>query len=283
MAPLTPSRREFLALSAALPLAWRGAAAAQRTIPVGLELYSVRTALMADLPGTVRAVAKLGYQEVEFYSPYYNWTTEQAKETRKLLDDLGIRCPSTHNGANALSAAGIQKAIDLNQILGSRMIVVASAGKIVGADGWRQFGERMTEGSEKLRPLGMVAGFHNHQAEWREVDGQRPMDILAKSTPKDFVLQFDVGTAIEVGVDPVAWIKANPGRIKSMHCKDWAPAPRGYAVLFGEGVTPWREIFQAAESVGGIEHYIVEQEAGPENEQLLRAEQCLANWRKMRA
>jgi sugar phosphate isomerase/epimerase len=282
MTPLTPSRREFLALSGALPFLLGGTAAAQRKVPVGLELYSVRTALMADLAGTVRAVAKLGYQEVEFYSPYYNWTTEQAKDTRKLLDDLGIRCPSTHNGANALSANGIQKAIDLNQILGSRMIVVASAGKIVGADGWRQFGDRMTEGSEKLRPLGMAAGFHNHQTEWREVDGQRPMDIIARTTPKDFVLQFDVGTAVEVGVDPVAWIKANPGRIKSMHCKDWAPEPRGYAVLFGEGVTPWREIFQAAESVGGIEHYIIEQEAGPENEQVLRAEQCLANWRKMR-
>jgi len=282
MTPSKPSRREFLALSGALPLMLREAAAQQRQVPVGLELYSVRTALTADQSGTVRAVAKLGYQEVEFYSPYYNWTIEQAKETRKLLDDLGIKCPSTHNGANALSANGIQKAIDLNQILGSRMIVVASAGKIVGADGWRQFGERMTEGAEKLRPLGMVAGFHNHQTEWREVDGQRPMDILAKSTPKDFVLQFDVGTAVEVGVDPVQWIKANPGRIKSMHCKDWAPAPRGYTVLFGEGVTPWREIFQAAESVGGIEHYIIEQEAGPENEQLLRAEKCLANWKKMR-
>ncbi len=283
MTPSTPSRRDFLALSGALPLMLRGTSAQQKAVPVGLELYSVRTALTADLPGTVRAVAKLGYQEVEFYSPYYNWTTEQAKEYRTLLDDLGIKCPSTHNGANALSPTGIQKAIELNQILGSRMIVVASAGKIVGADGWRQFGERMTKAAETLRPLGMVAGFHNHQTEWREVEGQRPMDIIAKTTPKDFVLQFDVGTAVEVGVDPVAWIKANPGRIKSMHCKDWAPAPRGYTVLFGEGVTPWREIFQAAESVGGIEHYIIELEAGPENEQLLRVEKCLANWKKMRA
>jgi sugar phosphate isomerase/epimerase len=260
-----------------------GSAARQKPIPVGLELYSVRTALTADLVGTVRAVAKLGYQEVEFYSPYYNWTIDQAKEYRKLLDDLGIKCPSTHNSATSLSPTGIQKAIDLNEILGSRMIIVAGAGKIVGADGWRQFGERMTAAAERLRPLGMVAGFHNHQTEWREVEGQRPMDIIAKTTPKDFVLQFDIGTAVEVGVDPVAWIKANPGRIKSMHCKDWAPAPRGYTVLFGEGVTPWREIFQASESVGGIEHYIIEQEAGPENEQLLRVEKCLANWRKMRA
>jgi sugar phosphate isomerase/epimerase len=276
------SRRAFLGMSAALPFVFRDVAARQRQVPVGLELYSVRDFLTKDLHGTVRAVAKLGYQEVEFYSPYFNWTIDQAKEMRRLLDDLGIRCPSTHNGANALSPTGIQKAIDLNQTLGSRMIVVAGAGKIVGADGWRQFGERMTAASERLRPLKMVAGFHNHQTEWRPVDGQRPMDIIAKTTPNDFVLQLDVGTAVEVGADPVAWIKANPGRIKSMHCKDWAPAPRGYEVLFGEGAAPWREIFQAAEAVGGIEHYLIEQEAGPTEEQMLRAERCLANWKKMR-
>jgi sugar phosphate isomerase/epimerase len=282
MAPSSLSRRTFLGLSGALPFLLRPLSAAQRQFPAGIELYSVRDFLTKDLHGTVGSVAKLGYQEVEFYSPYYNWTTEQATEMRKLLDDLGIRCPSTHNGANALSPNGIQKAIDLNQILGSRMIVVASAGKIVGADGWKQFSERMTAGSERLRPLGMVAGFHNHQTEWRPVDGQRPMDIIAASTPKDFVLQFDVGTAVEVGVDPVAWIKANPGRIRSMHCKDWAPAPRGNEVIFGEGVVPWREIFQAAEAVGGIEHYLIEQEAGPADEQMQRAEQCLANWKKLR-
>jgi sugar phosphate isomerase/epimerase len=282
MATSSLSRRTFLGLSGALPFLLRPLSAEQRQFPAGIELYSVRDFLTKDLHGTVRSVAKLGYQEVEFYSPYYNWTTEQATEMRKLLDDLGIRCPSTHNGANALSPNGIQKAIDLNQILGSRMIVVASAGKIVGADGWKQFGERMTAGSERLRPLGMVAGFHNHQTEWRPVDGQRPMDIIAASTPKDFVLQFDVGTAVEVGVDPVAWIKAHPGRIRSMHCKDWAPAPRGYEVIFGEGVVPWREIFQAAEAVGGIEHYLIEQEAGPADEQMRRAEQCLANWKKLR-
>jgi sugar phosphate isomerase/epimerase len=140
----------------------------------------------------------------------------------------------------------------------------------------------MTAASERLRPLKMLAGFHNHQTEWRLVEGQRPMDIIAKTTPNDFVLQLDVGTAVEVGADPVAWIKAHPGRIRSMHCKDWAPAPRGYEVLFGEGSAPWKEIFQAAESVGGIEHYLIEQEAGPTDEQVVRAERCLANWKKMR-
>ncbi len=269
-------------MTAALPLMLRTSAAQRRQVPVGLELYSVRDALTSDLHGTVRAVAKLGYQEVEFYSPYYNWTTAQATEMRKLLDDLGIKCPSTHNGAQSLSPTGMQKAIDLNQILGSRLIVMASPPKVVGVAGWREFGAQMTAASEKLRPLGLAAGFHNHATEWRPVEGERPMDILAATTPKDFVLQFDVGTAVEAGVDAVAWIKANPGRIKSIHCKDWAPTG-GYSVLFGEGVAPWPGIFLAAESTGGVEHYLIEQEQGPVPEQLLRAERCLANWKKLRA
>jgi sugar phosphate isomerase/epimerase len=95
------------------------------------------------------------------------------------------------------------------------------------------------------------------------------------------ILQLDVGTCVEAGADPVAWIKANPGRTKSVHCKDWAPG-RGYAVLFGEGAAPWPAIFQAAESTGGVQHYLIEQEEGPTAEQMQRAERCLANWKKLK-
>src|SRR5688572_16578296 len=124
------SRRSFLALSAAAPLAFTTLAA--KRIPVGIELYSVRDELAKDLPATVRAVAKMGYEVVEFYSPYYSWTTEYAKGVRKQLDDLGIRCPSTHNGPNAFTPEGIGKAMELNQILGSKTIVMASAGRVSG-------------------------------------------------------------------------------------------------------------------------------------------------------
>src|SRR5262245_48708111 len=105
------SRRLFVALCGAAPLTF--ASPTRQTIPVGLELYSVRNELGKDLMGTVRAVAKMGYAVVEFYSPYYDWTPRYAKEVRKLLDDLGIRCLSTHNGANALSLEGLGKAIEL--------------------------------------------------------------------------------------------------------------------------------------------------------------------------
>ncbi len=66
------SRRSFLAAAAATPLAF--AAPADKGIPVGIELYSVRDEMAKDTLATVRAIAKMGYQVVEFYGPYYAWT-----------------------------------------------------------------------------------------------------------------------------------------------------------------------------------------------------------------
>src|SRR5579862_2293979 len=106
------SRRSFLAWSALTPVALRAASASK--IPIGLELYSVRDELSKDLMGTVRAVAKMGYEVVEFYSPYYAWTEAYARQVRALLDDLGIRCNSTHNDAVSFNPEGIEKAIALN-------------------------------------------------------------------------------------------------------------------------------------------------------------------------
>lgn len=281
------SRRSFLELSG---LALSAAAArrafsfpAGKKVPIGLELYSVRDELAKDLAGTVRAVAKMGYEVVEFFSPYYSWTPEYTKEVRKLLDDLGIRCNSTHNGANALTADGLPKAIELNQILGARSIVMASPGRVTGLDGWKDVADRLTNAQERLKPLGMRAGYHNHKPEFVPADGKRPIEVIAANTPKELMLQLDVGTCLDAGSDPVAWINGNPGRINSIHCKDWAPGEgKGYRVLFGEGDAPWNKIFEAAEAVGGVEYYLIEQE-GSRFPSLETAERCIATWRKIRA
>src|SRR5258705_12010336 len=111
--PTRLSRRTFLTLAGTAPLMARVSLAA-KSVPVGLELYSVRDELAKDLMGTVRAVAKMGYEVVEFFSPYYQWTPEYAKEVRKLLDELNIKCLSTHNGLNSFTPDGIQKALELN-------------------------------------------------------------------------------------------------------------------------------------------------------------------------
>jgi sugar phosphate isomerase/epimerase len=272
------SRRSFLAMTAAAPLV---PALAQKSIPVGLELYSVRNELGKDLTGTVTAVAKLGYQVVEFYAPYFSWTTQQAKEIRKLMDDLGIRCNSTHNGTNAYNGDGIAKAIELNSIIGSKFIVCASAGRPANLDGWKSVADTLAGGAEKFRTAGLRGGYHNHQTEFTPLEGKRPIEIIAANTPKDFMLQLDIGTCVEMKQDPVAWIKQNPGRINCLHLKDWGAGPeKGYKVLFGEGESPWKAIFAAAESVGGVEYYLIEQE-GSRFTPFETAEKCLASYKKI--
>jgi sugar phosphate isomerase/epimerase len=259
------------------------AAAAGKKIPVGLELFSVRDELAKDDMGTVRAVAKMGYQVVEFFAPYYNWTLDHGKEMRKLMDDLGIRCHSTHNNASNYNAESISKTIDLNGILGSQYVVLASAPRVSNLDGWKKVAEQLTEYSEKLKPAGQRTGYHNHKLEFVPLEGKRPMDVLAANTPHEVMLQLDVGTCVEAGSDPVAWIAANPGRIRSIHCKDYAPGPdKEYRVLFGEGVSPWKAIFKAAESKGGVEYYLIEQE-GSRFPAMETAQRCIDTWKKTKA
>jgi len=297
--PLPPShsRRTFLTLSATLAagmsmpaLAAESAtseSAGTKKRPIGLELYSVRGELAKDLPNTLKTVAKMGYEVVEFYSPYFNWKPPYAKEVRAQMDDLGLRCYSTHNGFESVSSADhLAHAIELNQILGARYIILASApGGIKDEAGWKGLCEKLTAAVEKLEPHGLGTGYHNHQAEWAKLEnGQRIIEVIAANTPKQFVLQLDVGTCEEAGADPVAWVKANPGRIKVMHMKDWAPAGqgdgKGYRVLFGEGVTKWKELVAAAESVGGIEYFLIEQE-GSRLSEFETAKKCLENWKAM--
>jgi sugar phosphate isomerase/epimerase len=268
------TRRSFITVSAALP--WMlTAAQAARSVPVGLELYSVRNALQQDPEGTIRAVAQMGYQCVEFYAPYFEWTEEQAKQMRKLLDTLGITCHSTHNQEEHFSSEKIQHARELNLILGTKYMVMASSKPKPGLDGWKAIAEELNAAADTLEASGLKSGYHNHRPEFTLLDGVRPMEILAKNTKPSVMLQLDVGTCLEAGADPVRWIRANPGRIRSLHLKDWSSDPaKGYKVLFGEGEAKWAAIFEAAEAAGGVEYYLIEQE-GSRFGELETARRCL--------
>ena len=256
--------------------------------PIGLELYSVRGELARDLPGTLTRVAQIGYEVVEFYSPYFEWTIPHAKEVKSRMDDLGLRCYSTHNHIESFTpGAGMAKAIELNQILGTRHLILASTPKgTVTLEDWKKLCGQLSAAVAELLPHGLTGGFHNHQVEWASLGGgPRIMDVVAENTPAEFTLQFDVGTCMEAGADPIAWIKAHPGRIRSVHLKDWAPGKpadeKGYRVLFGEGVSPWKEITTAVEETGGVEFYLLEQE-GSRYSEFETAERCLASWKKLR-
>jgi sugar phosphate isomerase/epimerase len=268
-------------------------------------LFSVRQALAVDLMGSVAKVAEMGYEVVEFYSPYFDWTPQYAREVRAHLDNLGIRCLSTHNPPQAFMTENCAKAIELNSIIGSQTMVMASpprgtierrapgtppsAGTV---DAWQRVAGLLTEAQEAFAASGLRAGYHNHQYEWRSFEGapeggpRFPMEVLAAGTPEGVTLQLDLGTCMEMERDPVAWITSHPGRIRSIHCKDWAPGTeeeeKGYRVLFREGITPWNEIFRAAENGGGVGFYLIEQE-GSRFDEFETAKRCLDTWKEMRA
>lgn len=252
--------------------------------PIGLELYSVRDELAKDMAGTLKAVAKMGYAGVEFFGPYADWKPEQAKEARKMLDDLGMKCFSAHTGGKYFTPELIGRVIELNVILGSRYMIMSSAGKVESLDGWKGVAAKLNMAQEKLKPLKKSTGFHNHALEFKPIGDIRPMDVLAKETTKDVVLQLDVGTCIEAGTDPVAWINSHPGRIKSTHLKDWKSGLKdpheGYRVLFGEGSADWKSIIAALVKTGGVEYMLIEQE-GSAFPAIETAEKCLVNFKKL--
>ena len=169
----------------------------------------------------------------------------------------------------------------MNKILGAKYIVMAHPGSVTTIDDWKGIADVLNSANKTLASEGMHSGYHNHDLEWHPIDGQKPIELLASSTDKGVMMQLDVGTCVSTGSDPVAWIDKNPGRIRSLHLKDWSP-DNAYKVLFGEGVSPWKKIFAAAESTGGAEYYLIEQE-GSRFPEMETANKCLANYKNMQA
>ncbi len=268
----TISRRSFL--SAIVPAL---AAAPRPPVPIALQLFSLRYDCDKDLEGTLRAVARMGYQGVEFYRSYLDFTTDRAKALRKLLDDLHLSCAGAHTPPAHLAPDRLPRTIELNQILGSRRVVQASAPKIATARGWYEQAERLTAAATRLRREGLRAGFHNHAGEFQAVEGKIPWEIVAANTPGDVILQLDTGSALSAGADPVSCMKRYPGRTATMHVKDYSSRGK---VLLGEGDAPLKDIFDTAERIGGIECYIIEQEGSERPMEVV--ERCLGNMRAIR-
>jgi sugar phosphate isomerase/epimerase len=201
---------------------------------------------------------------------------------RKLLDDIGLPCHSTLADAAYFSQGKLPGIIDLNQILGSKLLVMTDV-EVSSFDGWKAVADDLNRAAEKLRPLGMRVGYHNHEIEFTPVDGRIPMEVLASRTAKDVVLQLDIGNCLQGGGEPVAWIEQHPGRTVSMHCKDWrkAPWPQCYFVSFGQGLVPWKKVFEAAETVGGVEYYLIEQGNAPPRTPMENVPLFLAAFKKL--
>jgi sugar phosphate isomerase/epimerase len=226
-------------------------------IPIALQLYSIRHDCEQDLPGTLKAVAKMGYDGVEF-AGYYGYS---ASDLRTMLDDLGLRVAGTHIGLNTLQDDALAESVAFNRILGNRFLIVPGLPeeRRNSRAAWQGTAQIFNEIAERLAGEGMVTGYHNHAIEFQPMDGELPWDTFFSNTRQDVVMQVDIGNALHGGGDPIPYIERYPGRAITVHLKEYSAT--NDKALVGEGDVDWSEVFDLCESVGGTEWYIVEQES----------------------
>lgn len=226
-------------------------------IPVALQLYSIREDCKKDLPGTLKAVAQMGYDGVEF-AGYYNYS---AADLRKMLDDNGLKCAGTHIKIDTLLGDELPKTVEFNKVLGNKFLIVPglSEDRRNSIAAWKKTAEDFNRIADRLTPLGMYTGYHNHSHEFTDMDGEIPWDAFFGNTKKAVVMQVDTGNALHGGADVVPYVAKYPGRALTVHLKEYSQDHK--TALIGEGKVDWQKVFQLCETVGATQWYIVEQES----------------------
>lgn len=276
------SRRAFLehsslALAAMTCLPARAAAeTGPLGRPVGLQLYTVRQDAARDLTGTLTQIARIGYREVET-AGYYD---KPAKQLRSLFAGLGLSAPSVHHGMQDLQK-DVEAKIAYAAELGAKYFVCAfpalpgdaalPAGKTIAngmtLDDWKWNAEQLNRIGALTKQAGLMTGYHNHNMEFRTIDGQVAYDqLLAWTDPALVTMEMDVAWVVTAGADPIRYLHEHPGRFSLLHVKDVrrdavtvADVLRAQTTEVGQGKIDWKRLFTAAKSTK-VQHYFVEQE-----------------------
>jgi len=246
------------------------------SIPLAVQLYSIREDCARDLAGTLAGVAKMGYDGVEFAGFY----DHSATDVRRMLDDNGLRCAGSHTPIAHLQGDPLAATIDFNRAIGNPYLIVPGLPEDCTAslDAWKKTAGIFNTIAGQLEPEGMQTGYHNHFKEFTLVDGEYPWDAFFGNTDPRVIMQLDTGNARVAGVDVAPFIERYPGRATTVHLKEWTDAPEG--AVIGEGKIDWQTILGLCESLGATEWYIVEQEHYP-YPPIESVERCLRNVRSM--
>jgi sugar phosphate isomerase/epimerase len=262
MSAVVLTRRDALKLGGAaaasllLP-AVRATAAPWRQVPIGTQLWCVRKELATDIPGTLKSVGALGFEAVELENAF----GRSGAEWKGYLDAAHLKACGFHHHFADLQGDKLAASVDFNQTIGNRNLIIRSLAPAVytSADLLKKTADEVNEVAEALKAHKMRVGYHNHTTDFNRIDGEYWWNRFADQTSKDVILQFDTGNASEMeGVTPQSFIKRNAGRTISMHVKPFSKKdPNAY---LGADELDWPAIMTAAETVGGIEWYIIEYE-----------------------
>jgi len=227
--------------------------------PPGVQLYTVRDALVRDLRGTLASLEKIGIVEAELYGfgDGDRVLGVPPAQLRRLFDAHGIRLPFAHvDDAPELTPT----IADIAHGLGVSTVVVAlprefmRAGRMVAPATRMQLdnlAERLNGLARDYRARGLGFAYHNHWMEFVETDGVLPYEyLIAKTDPGRVGLELDVGWAAFAGVDAADLIRRHGRRILACHLKDFDPAIAADAnerklVPPGDGMVDFRAVFGA--------------------------------------
>jgi sugar phosphate isomerase/epimerase len=227
------------------------------TLPLALQLYTVRDDQAADFEGTLRKVAGIGYRAVEMNG----YGGMSAADLKALMSDIGLQPVSTHIALNLLENDA-EAALTYARDLGCAYAVCPFLPRERRGDAasYRALGQVLSMAGRKARDLGLGFAYHNHDFEFERLDGQYALDILFGATDPDLVgSEFDVYWAQYAGVNPAEYIRKLGRRCTLVHLKDMAAdADRSFAEV-GEGTLDFGAIIAAAEDAGA-QWYIVEQD-----------------------
>lgn len=261
------NRRRFIGLSAGaalglsqLPLL---AQARMLNIQVGFQTYPIREMLAKDFPGTLKMMAAQGYQLTEMCSPkgyadsgYGPLVGMKASEMRKIISDAGLSCPSCHFGFGEFGDP-LDERIEFAHGLGLSQMICSTfwLPKESTLNDYLAAADKLNAAAEKIKKAGMQTGFHNHDFEFHELDGQLIYDALMKRLDPTLVkMQFQT-EVINLGYKASTYFNKYPGRFVSAHLSDWTADKKQVPV--GQGIIDWKEFFAAAKT-GGVKNFFVE-------------------------
>jgi sugar phosphate isomerase/epimerase len=275
------NRRTFVQTSlaaaavASLPSA---AFAQQRKVErIGVQLYSVRDLMKADVPGTLAKIAEVGFKEVEFAGLF----GQSPKDVRAMLDKSGLSAPATHVDWATVENK-LPETLESAKILGHQFIIVPWIGEVERKqpDIWKKAADLFNRTGAASQKAGIQFAYHQHGFEFVPSDalgGKMPYDFLLENTDPGLVkMELDICWTVAAEQDPVAYFDRHPGRFPLVHVKDWlkdgtqskayagALGPdtkfTGQMANVGSGSIDWKRIF-AESGKAGIRHYIIEHDA----------------------
>jgi sugar phosphate isomerase/epimerase len=233
-------------------------------MPIGFQTWTIKDQLVKDFPGTLKMMAGLGYQSLEMCSPpgyessgFGPLKSLKAKEMKKIINDAGLICESSHYVFDELRK-NLSERIDFALESGQKQMILSSfwiPDKVPLGD-WLKAAEELNKIGEKSKKAGLQMGYHNHHMEFAQIDGKLIYDELMKVLDPAYVkMQFQVAV-ISIGYKAVTYFEKYPGRFISAHLADWSKADNKQKPI-GQGDVNWKEFFAGIDK-GGVKNIFVE-------------------------